>query len=954
MTISITSPEAQATAWGPELKISDDVSGQKFRPAIAVDGDKIHIMWTDRRDFPDHDVYYRYFDGTNWQPVMEMSSDSFGESQTEPSIVSGNDTAHAVWIENSAQVNIYYRYFDGTNWQPEQKIYKIDSREYTTSMAKDGNNLHLVWGDGPFGGALDDIHYGHFDGSNWRPEQVISTDIIDEDQSNPEVAAEGGKVHVVWEDLKDGDVDIYYRRFNGVDWEPELELSTDSGTEHQWLPKVAVNGDEVHVAWSDWESGSRVLIYRHFNGTAWEPEVDMSKGIPWFWAEALGGAIVTDGDIVHLLWGNSYDGDIYYWCFDGTNWQHYQKIDTDGSAFLDFHPSAVAEAGKVHVAWGREKELMDHDIYYRSGIVDFMAPESNAYPISPYWHTSSTVNIGWVATDNCDLANVSLHFRFSSDNSSWSDWEDWDYDNTVSGTIATGSFSFLAPYGDGFYEFHTVATDTSWNTEAGAPITDAMAGLDTNPPTGFIVVNNGDAWTDSVTVDLSLIFSDSTSGVSQVRYSNDGLWDTEPWEAPSPAKAWTLSAGDGTKSVYYQIRDNVGWESFTYSDDIILDTTPPTGSTVINGGDEWTTSTSVTLSLTYSDTKSGVYQVRYSNDGVWDTEPWESPTPIKGWTLDGGDGTKTVYHQVLDNAGLESATYSDQIVLDTEPPSGYIIINNGEAQTTSLSVNLTLTYSDATSGVHQARYSNDGLWDTEPWEFPSELKEWNLESGSGTRTVYYQIKDNAGLVSVTYQDGITIAGPSEEYPPEEKPSEESLDVPIAIIVVSAIAITVGAFLYLEWLKYSLLTLFLPLYSRLKRDKVLDHETRGMIRGYVIANPGDHFNAIKKALDLKNGTLAHHLSILEREDFVKSVRDGKYRRFFPFGAQVTDGGRLTKIEMLILEFLEEEPGRTQKDISKRIGISQPSVSFHVNRLKKLDKVRAEKHRMSLRYYVQDSS
>jgi hypothetical protein len=103
--------------------------------------------------------------------------------------------------------------------------------------------------------------------------------------------------------------------------------------------------------------------------------------------------------------------------------------------------------------------------------------------------------------------------------------------------------------------------------------------LDKTSPTGSIVVNNGDAFTSSISVALSLAYEDATSGVSQVRYSNDGVWDTEVWESATASKAWTLTSGDGTKTVYYQVKDNVGLLSSTYSDTIILETPPTPTST---------------------------------------------------------------------------------------------------------------------------------------------------------------------------------------------------------------------------------------------------------------------------------------------------------------------------------------------------------------------------------------
>ncbi len=149
--------------------------------------------------------------------------------------------------------------------------------------------------------------------------------------------------------------------------------------------------------------------------------------------------------------------------------------------------------------------------------------------------------------------------------------------------------------------------------------------LDKTAPTGFILINDGDAYTSSISVTLTSGANEATSGVYQVRYSNDGIWDSEAWEFPSVSKSWNLTSGEGTKTVYYQIKDNAGLVSPTYSDTIILGTVAPTGSIAVNGGDAFTISTSVTLSLTYTDAFSSVSQVRYSNDGFWDTEDWDVP-----------------------------------------------------------------------------------------------------------------------------------------------------------------------------------------------------------------------------------------------------------------------------------------------------------------------------------------
>jgi predicted transcriptional regulator len=950
LVITTTSQDANATTWGPEREISMDIGTEaQVEPSIAVEGSNVHVVWYDSRD-GDFDIYYRHYNGTAWQPEQEISTDVGTEHQMTPSIAVDGDNVHVVWVDRrNGNDDIYYRHYNGTTWQPQQEISTDVGTEdqWSPSIAVEGDNVHVVWEDQ--GGLDRDIYYRYFDGTNWQPEEEISTDIGTETQYLPLVEVVGSKVHVIWYDEGDGDGDIYYRHFNGTSWLPEQEISIDVGIEGQWHFSMAADGDDVHVAWYDGGGWDYDIYYRHFNGSVWGSRQEISTDVGT--EDQLYPSIAADAGKVHVAWedrkNGDYNPDICYRYFDGTVWHPEERIRKGPGMGWQYDPSIAADGYRVHVVWA-DKRDGDYDIYYRAGgNEDRTPPESNAVLISPFWWTTTAIEVEWTATDDADLANISMFYRYSFDNSSWIAWEEWAHDNTISGPSASGSFLFTATYGDGFYEFHTIANDTFGNGETAPTSADVIVGVDTTHPTGSLIINEGDAWTTSMSVSLTLVYSDTLSGVSQVRYSNDGIWDTEPWEAPSTTKAWNLEVGDGTKAVYYRIKDNAGLIS-TYSDEITLDATEPTGSITIDNGDLWTISTSVTLTLTYSDGLSGVSQVRYSNDGTWDDEVWESPSAPKSWTLLAGDGTKTVYYQVKDNAGLTSAVYSDDIGLDTTQPTGLVIINNGDASTESTSVALTLTYSDSTSGVYQVRYSDDGTWDTEPWESPSATKAWTLADGEGTKTVYYEIVDNAGIESITYEDHITLVVPSVIIPPDEFPVE-----PTVVVAATAITIAATSVLLLEWLKYAFLTLFLPLYTRLKREKVLDHETRGMIRGYIIANPGDHFNSIKSALALKNGTLAYHLRVLEREKFIKSVRDGKYRRFFPVGAKVSEEGYPTKVEGLILDILKETPGLTQKDIAKVLGVSQPAVSYHVNRLIELDKVRTEKRRMSLRYYVNDS-
>jgi len=103
----------------------------------------------------------------------------------------------------------------------------------------------------------------------------------------------------------------------------------------------------------------------------------------------------------------------------------------------------------------------------------------------------------------------------------------------------------------------------------------ADSGCDVTPPSASININNTQN-TSSTSVNLYLTYSDPTPGsgvnLSDCRYSNDAVtWTKDNCAA---TKSWTLTEGDGLKTVYYEVRDKVG-NVKQVNDTIILDTTGP-------------------------------------------------------------------------------------------------------------------------------------------------------------------------------------------------------------------------------------------------------------------------------------------------------------------------------------------------------------------------------------------
>ena len=95
-------------------------------------------------------------------------------------------------------------------------------------------------------------------------------------------------------------------------------------------------------------------------------------------------------------------------------------------------------------------------------------------------------------------------------------------------------------------------------------------------PAGSVSIAGGAVGTRTTGVTLNLSATDPqpSSGVKEVRFSNDGT-TFSPFQAYAAALPWTLATGDGTKTVFAQYRDGDGNLSPVVSDTIVLDTTAP-------------------------------------------------------------------------------------------------------------------------------------------------------------------------------------------------------------------------------------------------------------------------------------------------------------------------------------------------------------------------------------------
>jgi len=144
-----------------------------------------------------------------------------------------------------------------------------------------------------------------------------------------------------------------------------------------------------------------------------------------------------------------------------------------------------------------------------------------------------------------------------------------------------------------------------------------------------------------------------------------------------------------------------------------------------------------------------------------------------------------------------------------------------------------------------------------------------------------------------------------------------------------------------------------IYSKIRKDRLMDHETRQRIVDYVRENPGAYYSQMRKDLDVAHGVLTHHLNMLEQQELLFSKQDRSYRRFYLDGMH-RKGPIVVGKQKEVLDMVRRYPGSSQSEIGRRLDMGRMIVSYHINQLEDLGLIFKIRHgRENLIHPVTDS-
>ena len=352
------------------------------------------------------------------------------------------------------------------------------------------------------------------------------------------------------------------------------------------------------------------------------------------------------------------------------------------------------------------------------------------------------------------------------------------------------------------------ATDNAFNIEI--PGNGNMFIFDTDKPLSRVDVPINNTYLNDLNNISGVAIDTGGSGIDEVeitimQYSTNVYWNgidwdlDESWLTATGTNVWTYNASDvpWVTDTYYIIRsrsaDKVGNTEIPGTGiTIMYDNKPPDLLISINNDDEYTSSTTVILSLQSEDSGSGTSQMEFSTDGIlW--SGWETFDITRSFDLSANDGEKIVYFKARDRAGNTAKPVFDSIILDTSPPHSLsILINDGESEANSASVTLKLNAIDDLSGVYQMAFSTDEKnWTS--WEHFIYEKNFTLSPVDGEKIIYFKVKDKAGNIADQVFATIilnTTSSLSENSTPEKSSFNMGFWITLIIIIILIIVLII--------------------------------------------------------------------------------------------------------------------------------------------------------------------
>ena len=256
--------------WGADVQLSKTID-RVGHTSIVASGLNVNVVWSEGVDYSignNWEIYYkRSIDGgTSWGADTRLSNTA--SSSYMPAVAVSGSLVHVVWYDDTeGNWEIYYkRSVDGgINWGADKRLTNNSAISQNPALAVSGSVVHIVWVDTRNGNY--EIYYNRSNngGIKWGKDKRLTKNLYLSDI--PSIAVTGSVLHIVWHDFRDGNAEIYYKLSSngGRKWGADTRLTNDPDVSS--VPSIAVSGSDIHVIFRDWRDGNSEIYYKRYINT---------------------------------------------------------------------------------------------------------------------------------------------------------------------------------------------------------------------------------------------------------------------------------------------------------------------------------------------------------------------------------------------------------------------------------------------------------------------------------------------------------------------------------------------------------------------------------------------------------------------------------------------------------------------------------------------------------------
>lgn len=272
--------------WNEKIMLSEGQSLKEF-PDVASDGDYVYATWMDKKE-GNFEIYFRRStdNGKTWEPEQRLTNcKTDGE---RPSLTIGKDgTIHIVWYDwCDGPSRIFYSYSKdkGITWSDVRRVTdKSSISGHPYLLVDKQNKLHLIYvkGNKPL---LDVYYISSPDGITWQDEIRLNSETSNSQSQYPKIEEGEDTLIAVWYDQSTKS--YYYKTSNdsGKSWSSLSTITTNN--KDYASPSIAADKNErFHIVWEDDREGNREIYYMNgysggtLSGTDIFPELSDSQSI---------------------------------------------------------------------------------------------------------------------------------------------------------------------------------------------------------------------------------------------------------------------------------------------------------------------------------------------------------------------------------------------------------------------------------------------------------------------------------------------------------------------------------------------------------------------------------------------------------------------------------------------------------------------------------------------------